>query len=232
MTEPSPPKSKRQFGCGQVVGLMLVAAILSAGAMFWWAKRYLYAKELSPVALSNQEEQVLERKLTRLEAAAMGNVPKAPIEGQVIETADQDSNAEAYSEEGATREIELSERELNALIAKNDPDTAKHFAVDLSKDLVSLKVIVPVDEDAPFMGGKTIRIKAGLGVGYEEGQARLVLKGISLGGIPLPNAWLGNLKGKDFIEEFGEGGGVWKQFSDGIEYLEVQDGRLKVKLKE
>ncbi|MGY8690875.1 MAG: arginine N-succinyltransferase, partial [Verrucomicrobiales bacterium] len=60
----------------------------------------------------------------------------------------------------------------------------------------------------------------------------LILKGISLGGIPLPSAWLGNLKGKDFIEEFGQDEGFWKQFSDGIEYLEVQDGRLKVKLKE
>ncbi|MGY8690874.1 MAG: arginine N-succinyltransferase, partial [Verrucomicrobiales bacterium] len=164
MSESSSSKPKRRFGCGQVVCLMLVTAILSAGAMFWWAKRYLFAKELAPVALSAEEQSVLEGKLERLEQAAMGNEPKASIEGQVLETADQDPNAEAYSEEGASREIELSERELNALIAKNDPDTAKHFAVDLSKDMVSMKVIVPVDEEAPFMGGKTIRIKAGLGV--------------------------------------------------------------------
>ena len=158
--------------------------------------------------------------------------PAAPVEGQVLETADQDSNAEAYSEMSANREIELSEREVNALIAKNDPDAAKHFAVDLSKDLVSLKVIVPVDEDALIMGGKTIRIKMGVGARYDAGKLQLVLRGISLGGIPMPSAWLGDLKGKDFIQEFGENGGFWKQFSDGIEHLEVQDGRIKVKLRE
>ena len=227
------PKPQRQFGCGQVLIIILLTALVSAGGMFWWAKRYLFAKELAPVALSVEETQQLDQKLQLLEEAAMGrDFPAAPVEGQVLETADQDSNAEAYSEMSANREIELSEREVNALIAKNDPDAAKHFAVDLSKDLVSLKVIVPVDEDALIMGGKTIRIKMGVGARYDAGKLQLVLRGISLGGIPMPSAWLGDLKGKDFIQEFGENGGFWKQFSDGIEHLEVQDGRIKVKLRE
>lgn len=233
METPSSSPSKKGFGCGQVIIIMLVTALLSAGGAFWWAKRYLYAKEHQPVALSTEEQQTLETKLERLEQAAMGGeaLPPAPPEGQG-DLSGQEPGAEAYSEEGASREIELTERELNALIAKNDPEVAKNFAVDLSKDLVSLKVVLPMEEDAPFVGGKTVRIKAGFGVAYAEGQARLVLKGVSLGGIPLPNAWLGNLKGKDFVEEFGSSGGIWKQFSDGIEQLEVSDGRLRVKLKE
>jgi hypothetical protein len=231
MNETTSPKPKRQFGCGQVIIIMLLTGLVSAGGMFWWAKRYFYAKELAPVALSTEETQQLDRKLQRLEKAAMGgDFPEAPSEGQVLDNADQDPNAEAYSEVGANREIELSERELNALIAKNDPDAAKHFAVDLSKDLVSLKVIVPVDDDAPIVGGRTIRIKMGVGAKYDAGKLQLVLRGISLGGIPMPSAWLGDLKGKDFIQEFGENGGFWKQFSDGIEHLEVLNGRIKVKL--
>jgi hypothetical protein len=47
----------------------------------------------------------------------------------------------------------------------------------------------------------------------------------------MPSAWLGDLKEKDFIQEFGENGGFWKQFSDGIEHLEVLNGRIKVKLR-
>ncbi len=39
-------------------------------------------------------------------------------------------------------------------------------------------------------------------------------------GMPIPNAWLGNLKNVDLIAEFGGTGGVWKAFADGVEALE------------
>ncbi len=228
--------TKRRFGCGQVLLIMLVTAVVSAGAMLWWAKHYLYASELRPVALSVDENEQLEGKLELLEEAALGGevLPEAPAEGSFAdgEPTGQDPRAEAYEEDLAGRELHLTERELNALIAKNDPDAARHVAVDLSRDLVSVKVIVPMDEDVPLLGGKTVRIKAGFGVVFDGTRAEVILKGVSLGGIPLPSAWLGGMKGKDFIQEFGEDGGFWKQFSDGIEHLEVRDGRLTLKLKE
>jgi hypothetical protein len=46
---------------------------------------------------------------------------------------------EPYSEENASREIRITEKELNALIAK-DEEAARRVAVDLSDDLVSIKV--------------------------------------------------------------------------------------------
>ena len=63
MDETTSPKPKRQFGCGQVIIIMLLTGLVSAGGMFWWAKRYFYAKELAPVALSTEETQQLDRKL-------------------------------------------------------------------------------------------------------------------------------------------------------------------------
>jgi len=51
-------------------------------------------------------------------------------------------------------------------------------------------------------------------------------------GVPIPNAWLGGLKNVDLISEFGTDPGFWQSFSEGVEDVRVEDGRIKVKLKE
>ena len=231
MTDPVdvPEKpAKRAFGCGQVLLIMLATAVVTLGLTMWWVKRNLYASELKPVQLTSQEEVTLSGKLERLEQAATADDADVPV---YREGNQQAIEPEAYSEEGATREIALTERELNALIAKNYPNIAETVAVDLSRNLVSLKIVHPVDEDMAFLGGKTIRVKMGIGLGYADGKASVVLKGVSLGGIPLPNAWLGNLKNQDLVQSFGEDGSFWKQLSDGLEDLKVMDGKLRLKLK-
>jgi hypothetical protein len=60
----------------------------------------------------------------------------------------------------------------------------------------------------------------------------IALKGVTLGGIPLPNAWLGNLKNRNLVKEFGGEAGFWKVFSEGVADLRVQDGHVVIKLKE
>jgi hypothetical protein len=51
-------------------------------------------------------------------------------------------------------------------------------------------------------------------------------------GIPVPNAWLGNLKNIDLVQEFGGDQGFWKAFADGVEHIQVQNGQMVIKLKE
>jgi len=51
-------------------------------------------------------------------------------------------------------------------------------------------------------------------------------------GVPIPNAWLGNLKNVDLVEQFGGRPGIWKAFADGIEFAQIHEGELKIKLKE
>jgi len=120
---------------------------------------------------------------------------------------------------------------LNALIA-NNPEVAQRVAIDLSENLVSVKLVVPMDEEIPILGGKTLRLNLGIIVGYENERPLVALKGVSLGGIPLPNAWLGNLKNRNLVKEFGAEGGFWKFFSDGVADLKVQEGHIRIKLKE
>jgi hypothetical protein len=132
---------------------------------------------------------------------------------------------------GAAREIALSERELNALLAKNT-DLARKLAIDLSGDLVSARLLVPVDPDFPILGGQTLKVRAGVEVAYRTGKPVVILKGVSLMGVPLPNAWIGGLKNIDLVQEFGAEEGFWKSFAAGVDDIHVEEGRLVIKLKE
>lgn len=51
-------------------------------------------------------------------------------------------------------------------------------------------------------------------------------------GVPVPNAWLGGIKNIDLVEKFGTEKGFWKTFADGVEDIKVEEGLLKIKLKE
>ena len=116
--------------------------------------------------LSVEEQQTLDTKLR-----ALGYEPEqiAPPAAPA-ETDEQWLRPEAYSEVGGKREVAFSERELNAMIA-NNPDLAKKLAFDMSNNLLSSRLLVPVDPDFPILGGKTLRVAAGvaLTVGHVEG---------------------------------------------------------------
>ena len=83
----------------------------------------------------------------------------------------------------------------------------------------------------PFVGGKTLKVTAGLELRIKGGHPRAVLKGVSVWGVPLPNAWLGNLKNIDLIQEFGDAGGFWQAIRDGVDELEIKEGKLHLILK-
>lgn len=51
-------------------------------------------------------------------------------------------------------------------------------------------------------------------------------------GVPIPSAWLGNLKNIDLIEQYGSKEGFWQSFAKGVDRLVVEEGKLKIKLKE
>ena len=81
-------------------------------------------------------------------------------------------------------------------------------------------------------GGRTLRVNAGVELSFANGRPLVKLKGVSLMGVPIPNAWLGNLKNVDLVNEFGANPGFWQSFAAGVDYIQVEDGRLLVRLKE
>lgn len=120
---------------------------------------------------------------------------------------------------------------MNALLASN-ADLARRFAVDLSANLASAKILIPVDPDMPILGGKTIRVSAGLELNYRDKQPVVIVRGVSVMGVPVPNAWLGNLKNVDLVQQFGGSPGIWQGFAQGVDNIEIDDGALSISLKE
>ncbi len=228
----APPRPGRRFGCLHVTLLVLAAVLVTAGITFWIVRAYVFPSEFKPVTLDAKEERALSAKLERLDPlTGSDEVSKeSPATGRGQDGAGT-LQPERYSEEGASREISLSERELNALLA-NNTDLARKLAIDLSDNLISAKLLVPIDPDFPIMGGQILKVRAGLELAFHAGRPLVVLKGISVMGVPIPNAWLGGIKNIDLVREFGAEEGFWKAFAAGVEDLRVEQGRLKIKLKE
>jgi hypothetical protein len=228
---------KKGFSGLQVVGIVLGVITATALVTLFAAKTWLFPQPFTPVVLSPTEEQQLEKKLEHVESLTREPVsfspPSSVQSAQKTEDEELSGNLspEAYNEEGTSREINFSEREINSLLA-NNTDLARKLAIDLADDLISVKLLLPVDPDFPLFGGKTLRVRAGAELAYHDNKPIVKLRGVSVMGVPLPNSWLGGLKNIDMVNEFGTGDGFWKSFADGIESINVREKNLYVKLKE
>ncbi|MFK7977231.1 MAG: hypothetical protein AB8C02_13935 [Halioglobus sp.] len=229
---PQSDVAKRGFSGSQVALIVLLAVLVTAGLSYWFIRTYIVPADFKPVQLSVKEQTKLDSKLRALGVDPKELLPEAKRSEQT-EQVDADGRLipEAYSEDADKRNVQMNERELNAMLASN-PDLAKRFAVDLSDDLASAKLLIPVDPDMPMFGGKTLRVNAGVEISYRDSQPVVILRGISLMGVPLPQAWIGNLKNVDLVEQFGGGPGFWSAFSAGVEMIEISDGQLNIQLSE
>ena len=199
-------------------GIVVITMLLTLGLGYWAFTAYLFPTSFNPVELSKKEQKQLDQKLDSIRGVT------SPKEQKTLKP-------EAYNEKGANREIHFTEKELNALLA-NNTDLSSKLAIDLSDNLASAKLLVTLEPDFPVLGGKTLKVSAGMELLLRKGKPRAILKGVSVWGVPIPNAWLGNMKNTDLFEEFGESGGFWEALNDGIESIEVKEGKLQIKLKE
>jgi hypothetical protein len=229
MTEPTTANEtqvdqiKRGLSGTQLTLIILAVIVLTSGITFLIIRAYVFPPELKPVALTIQEKQALDQKLRKL-GWQRDSVPQDP-------TKIESPQPEAYTESNKDREVTFSEREVNSLIAGN-PNFARRVVIDFSNNLASAKILVPVPEDFPIMPGRTLRVNAGMEIRLNTSRKPIIaLKGISVMGVPIPNAWLGNLKNVDLVGEFGDKG-FWKNFADGVDDIQVRDGELYVKLRE
>ena len=227
---PEPVKPRRSGW--QIFLIVLVTVLVTVALSYWVITTFIFPSEFRPVQLSQKEEQVLQEKLERLDQLQVRHTRGyAKAQKDAAAAAGERLEPEAYSEAGADRSITLSERELNSLVASNT-DMAKKLAIDLSEGLVSAKLLIKVDEDFPIMAGQTIKVRTGVEMAYRDGRPIVILKGVSIMGVPIPNAWLGGMKNIDLVREFGSDAGFWKAFADGVENIEVHDGALRLQLKE
>ena len=237
----------------QVLLIVLAVVLITALASFYVIKTYIFPSPFTPVALSQDETRVLDNKLAILgwespqpavresgdgRLTRSGKAPKNNHQSNDVNHSGESSNhyetaglqPEPYRELPADRLVSFNEREVNAMIARN-PDFAQRVAIDFSDDLASAKILIPIPDDFPVMPGQILRVSTGLDIRLGADKRPVIaLVGVSVMGVPIPNAWLGNIKNVNLVNEFGSGG-FWTSFADGVEYINVTDGQLNIKLR-
>ena len=222
MDAPNPPQDKRH-GLSRTILIVVCVAALTSGLTVWLITGILFPKEFKPVELSAHEQDVLQSKLDALSLTGAHSTNRYDSEETL--------KPERYKEKDSQRIIHLTERELNGLLAKNT-DLARKLVIDLSDDLASAKLLVPLDPDFPILGGKTLRVTAGLELRYASQKPVVIVRGVSIWGVPIPGAWLGGIKNIDLVREFDAGKGFWHTFAAGVEDIRITEGQLTIKLKE
>ncbi len=153
LKQPLPHDKKQGFSGTQVLGIVVGAMFIAIVATVFAIKIFFFSGPFTPVQLSPGEAQQLAEKIEKVEGFSNQAAPKKneyAKDGTLL--------PEQYSEEGASRRINFTERELNAMIA-NNTELAEKLAVKLADNMVSIKLLIPLDPDLPMLGGKTLRVK-------------------------------------------------------------------------
>lgn len=198
-TPPSLPPKRR--GClGPALIGLLVLALVAVGLWFW------HNRPIQPVQLSPEEKATVQAKLDSVQQP-----PARP------------------TYEKGSKEILLTERELNGLLNENTTLGDK-LKFELVEGAVHARYETDLDKDLPLVGGKHLKARARFFVKTDGPRPELVLDDLTVWGVSLPNDWLGGLKGHDLLGETLGQGGSGKLA--GVEELKVEDGRIRIRLAE
>ncbi len=192
-----PPPLPRRRRIWAYVLVALIALTVAAAGLWWWQNR-----PIEPVNLTAAEREVVEEKV----AAIQEPEPRY---------------------EPGSKEIILTERELNGLLHQNT-SLGETLRFELARGAVHARLETDLDPELPVVGGKRLKARARFLVDAAAGQPALVLDDLTVWGISLPNDWLGGIKGQNLLADaFGTSGGL-----AGVESLVVERGRLVIRLAE
>lgn len=197
-----------------VTGIILTCCLLTAVGTIWWVKHNIYASPLRPVELSQTEKIALDAKLAKLEFSEEVVPAEAPAKT-----------------DGDPRTISISSKEINSFLAEQG--IGEQVKLEVTRNRIAANFLLPIDKDAPLFAGTTLRIRLALSALMNE-TGKLVVKvdDVSLGGIPLPNAWLGDIKGLDLItSNIGEDPAL-ERFAAGIKDFRLENGQVNIVLNE
>ena len=193
------------------VWLMVLAAFLiltgigAASATYWYHKN-IDASNFKPVSLTAKEQTVFEEKVSVLSGSPQVSDP--------------------------SKTIILNEKEVNAFLAQQG--WGEKLKVHIGKDKISAAVLAPMDEEVPLLGGRTLRVNVAFhAIPSANKKISFSLADVNVGGISLPNAWLGNLKGIDLLNQLHDDSSpLVSTISAGIQELQLQQGELRILLND
>lgn len=215
---PPPPAPRRGRLLLTLLATFLAGGLIAGGVAYWWFKRHLDARALEPVRLAETEERVFEAKLQALAAAGEpGASPGAPSGGATVDE----------------RTVQISGREINAFLAERG--LGENIRVELARDLLHVAMIVPIPADSglPLLAGANLRLRFSLDAACDpQAGPRFAIRDVRLGGVPLPDAWLGGIKGLNLVDQnLNQDPGV-QRFLSGIQDLEVRPEGIRLRLRE
>jgi hypothetical protein len=207
--------------------LIGIIGITASVATFWYHHNF-QAAPFKPVNLTVAEQDTLKSKLAALESGRISELEPstpAPTPARVTPPAPSDP----------AKTIVLSEREINGWLA-SQPEWADKVKFHMNNDMVGATFLLPVDPSVKYIGGKTVRIKVAFNTKLDaDHKLNFSLADVSVGGISLPNAWLGDAKGLNLFANNGPGSfdsEFLQRFAAGIKDLQVSNGELRMVLND
>lgn len=188
-----------------VLGIGAVGAASAA----WWYHDNLSTSPFRAVQLSQTEAQVLDQKVDTLKGKI---TPAEPVTDPA-------------------KTLILSEREINGYL--QEQGLGEQFKVSIKNGVIAATALVPLDKDVPVLGGSTVRVKIAFNTKVDDQHhMAFSLADLTVGGISLPNAWLGNLKGLNLLANNNSDDEILKGFAAGIKDFQVRDGEVRVVLND
>ncbi|HBJ84648.1 MAG TPA: hypothetical protein DDZ88_12410 [Verrucomicrobiales bacterium] len=209
ITETVAPAAPRARSRKKVVlitlAVILGCAGIAAATGALWVKHTFYPSPIQPVSLTATEKAEFDSKL------------------QVL------GNPAAIPADEANRTIIVNEREVNAYLAQQQ--LGENVEVKFGEGSVSAAVIFQAPEDFPVFPNQKIRLRFTFGTSLTpEHKLSLKLDDLSLGGISLPNSWIGDIKGVDLVAQNVETDPALQKFLAGIQSMEIHNGTLRLVL--
>ena len=211
----------------------MVSAVVAVAVTLWWLKR-----PIEPVTLDPKEQAVLDEKVRVFEQAKIPAPAGDPVGSSTPPATVTDGSAHEGGSPApepvylpGSKTLRLTERELNALLNQNT-DLGDKVRVELAKNAVHAYLAIPIPPDFPIGGGTTFRARGRFQINVVEGQPpTAMLEDLTVLGLSLPQAWLGDLKGRNLFEDRpgNPGNGAFLQ---GIKSLKVEPGNLVLEVNE
>ena len=131
------------------------------------------------------------------------------------------------------RTLQISGREINGFLAERG--LGGNIRVELARDLLHIAMVVPIPADSglPLLSGANLRLRLSLAAACDpQAGPHFAIRDVRLGGIPLPDSWLGGIKGLNLVDQSLRQDPAVQRFLSGIRDLEVRPEGIRLRLRE
>ncbi len=209
----SPTLKQRSFWKHPLIitlSVLLALGGIATATTAWWLKSNFDPAPFMPVALNVQEQQALEQKL---------QVLNTPADAPPVTDLEK-------------RTIVLTEKEVNAWLANNELGESVQVRFDRGK--ITAAAILKLPDDFPALAGQKIKLSLSLMAQLNDAGRHfgLQIDDVTVGGLSLPNDWVGGLKGMNLVDESAKVDPAMQQFLKGIRQFEISNGAAMIRLNE